>query len=439
MAHSIETLLPSKILVNQVPINTLNSAEYNPRKHTPKQIENLKESIQRYGLVDPIIVNSHPERNNIVIGWHFRLKVAKEIKMTEVPVIYLSLTLEQEKELNLRLNQNTWEWDFELLKDFDMWLLLDIGFDNSELSGIWDDMLWTEEDGFDTEKELEEIITPVAKLGDIYALWSHRIMCGDSTNESDVKSLVDSLWNGLQVISMLYYDPPYNIWLDYSKWLSSKKNYGAKKTDDTKSQEDYRIFLEKTLSNGLKSSSADVHVFTWCDPNMIGLLQSLYESLGILPRRVCLWIKNNMNLTPNIAFNRSYEPCVYGTKGKPYISDEFRNLHEVLDKEVWVGNRVLDDIIDLFDIWLARRLSVVEYEHPTEKPPTLHEKPLKRCTKVWDIVMDLFGWSGSTLIACEQLKRTSLIMEHEPIFIDLIIKRYEKLTGNKARKISSRE
>lgn len=114
-----------------------------------------------------------------------------------------------------------------------------------------------------------------------------------------------------------------------------------------------------------------------------------------------------------------------------------RNLTEVLDKEVGVGNRVLEDIIDLFDLWLAKRLVVGTYEHPTEKPPTLHEKPLKRCTKVGDIVLDLFGGSGSTLIACEQMKRVALLMDHEPLFIDLIIKRYEKLTGKKALKIAS--
>ncbi len=418
-----------------VQADTLNPAEYNPRKHTAKQIEHLKESIKRYGLVDPIIANRHPDRMNIVIGGHFRLKVAKELWMTEVPVIYLSLPLELEKELNLRLNQNTWEWDFELLKDFDMSLLLDVGFGNVELSSIWDDMLGVEEDGFDIEKELEKIIIPTSKIGDIYALGNHRIMCGDSTKESDVKKLIDSL-DTWQMIRMLYLDPPYNIGLDYSKGLSNGKNYGGKKTDDAKSKEDYSLFLEKALHNWLRYAEKDVHVFMWCDPNSIWLIQSLYESLGILPRRVCLWIKNNMNATPNVAFNRAYEPCVYWTKWKPHLSTEFRNLHEVLDKEVWVGNRVLEDIIDLFDIWLAKRLSVGEYEHPTEKPPTLHEKPLKRCTKVWDTVLDLFGWSWSTLIACEQLKRQAVLMEHEPIFIDLIISRYEKLTGNRARKLN---
>lgn len=111
---------PSSHEITHIPIDVLNPAEYNPRKHTPKQIEHLKESIKRYGLVDPIIANRHPDRMNIVIGGHFRLKVAKELGMTEVPVIYLDLDIYQEKELNLRLNQNTGEWDFELLKDLDL-------------------------------------------------------------------------------------------------------------------------------------------------------------------------------------------------------------------------------------------------------------------------------------------------------------------------------
>ncbi len=92
------------------------------------------------------------------------------------------------------------------------------------------------------------------------------------------------------------------------------------------------------------------------------------------------------------------------------------------------GNRTAEDVADLFDLWLARRMPTQEYEHPTAKPPTLHEKPLKRCTAAGDFVLDLFGGSGSTLIACEQLGRRALLMEHEPAFIDVIIDRYEKLT-----------
>ena len=112
-------------------------------------------------------------------------------------------------------------------------------------------------------------------------------------------------------------------------------------------------------------------------------------------------------------------------------------MTEILNKEIGSGNRAVDDILDGLDIWLARRIHNSLYEHPTEKPPTLHEKPLRRCTKPGDVVLDLFGGSGSTLIACEQLKRRAFLCEVEPIFCDLIIRRFEALTGTKASLLKS--
>ena len=112
-----------------------------------------------------------------------------------------------------------------------------------------------------------------------------------------------------------------------------------------------------------------------------------------------------------------------------------QNLTEILNKEVAAGNRAIDDIVDLFDIWLAKREAGQDYQHPTQKPITLHEKPLKRCTKVGDVVLDVFGGSGSTLISCEQMMRTALLCEIEPVFCQVIIDRWETLTGQKAVKL----
>ena len=173
----------------------------------------------------------------------------------------------------------------------------------------------------------------------------------------------------------------------------------------------------------------------WCDETYIGLIQELYKELGIENKRVCLWIKNNQNPTPQVAFNKAYESCVYGTKGKPYLNKNIHNFNEVLNKEIGTGNRLLDDIEDYLNIWLVKRLPSNLYEHPTEKPVTLHEKPLRRCTKPGDKILDLFGGSGSTLIACQQMKRTAYLVEIEPIFCDLIIRRFEKFTNEKAKKI----
>jgi len=424
----IQSISRAQIKIQYISVEQLRSAEYNPRTNTDKQSQELKKSLTNFDVVEPIIVNSAQNRKNIIIGGHFRWRIAKELGYKEIPVVYVNIpNVAKEKELNLRLNRNTGEWDFELLKDFDVELLLDVGFDDSDLSHIWDDNLGIEDDEFDVEKELEKIKKPKTKLGDVYELGVHRLICGDATDPEVVKKLV-----GANKISMVYCDPPYNISLDYSNGIGTNGKYGGK-TNDKKSEEEYKAFLKKTLENGLSVSLPNSHIFYWCDENYIWLIQEIYKNLGIVNKRVCLWIKNNQNVTPQTAFNKVYEPCVYGVRGTPYLSESVKNLNEVLNKEVGTGNRLTDDILDLFNIWLAKRLPAQEYEHPTEKPPTLHEKALRRCTKAGDIVLDLFGGSGSTLIACEQLKRRAFLCEIEPIFCDLIIKRYEVLTGKEAR------
>jgi len=421
----------TKIQTTQVNINDLISPDYNPRHWSKEQIGNLKESIKRFGLVDPIIVNSAPERKNIIIGGNFRFNIAKQLGFTEIPVVYINLPdIEKEKELNLRLNRNTGEWDFELLKNFDIEMLMDIGFDNDDLSKIWDENLETEDDDFDTEKELEKIKEPKTKIGDIIQLGNHLLVCADSTDPKVIEKLSKE-----KVVDMIYSDPPYNISLDYNKGIGGKGKYGGQ-TNDSKTESEYFEFLQKSLQNGLSISKPDCHVFYWNDENHIGLIQSLFKEIGIENKRTCLWIKNGFSPTPNNAFNKCYEACIYGTIGKPYISDSLRNLNEIMNKEVGSGNRTIDDILDLLNIWLVKRLPGGDYEHPTEKSPTLHEKAIKRCTKVGDTILDLFGGSGSTLIACEQLKRKCLMVEYEPIFCDLIISRYTKLTGKEVQYVN---
>lgn len=416
------------IKIEIVPTSLLKEAEYNPRKMTSQQEQDLTESIKKFGLADPLIVNGYETRKNVIIGGHQRFKIAKKLGYKKVPVVYVNLTPNQEKEFNLRLNRNTGEWDWELLKEFDMNLLLDVGFNDNDLSSIWDESLETEDDDFDPEKELEKIKKTDIKTGDMFSLGNHTLLCGDATDLETVNKLV-----GKEKVDMIYCDPPYNIDLNYDKGIGGKKKYGGD-VNDNKSDDEYREFLNRTISNALNVSEKDTHIFYYCDQQYIGLLQEIYKELGINNKRVCMWIKNGFNVTPQIAFNKCYEPCVYGTRGKPYLSN-IKNLNELLNKEIETGNRTIDDILDMFDIWLVKRISGQEYEHPTQKPPTLHEKALRRCTKINDAVLDLFGGSGSTLIACEQLKRRCFIMEQNPIFCQLIINRFEKYADKKANKL----
>lgn len=415
-----------------VKVDSLKVSEYNPRKHDETAARQLGESITKYGLVDPLIVNSAPNRKDVLIGGHFRLKVAKELKIQEVPVVYLNIPdIEKEKELNLRLNKNVGEWDIELLKEFDLGVLLNVGFDDGDLSAIWDDCLETEDDNFQEEKELAEIKETNIQLGDMFQLGQHKLLCADAHDPQNIQKLM-----GKEKTSFIYCDPIYNIGVSYDKGIGGNQSYGGK-VDDHKSDAEYREFLKSGMQSALSVANKDFHYFCYCDQKYIGMVQDLFRELGIENKRMCMWIKNGQNPTPGVAFSKCYEPCVYGTVGSPYLSKSVQNLNEVMNKEIGTGNRLIDDILDELDIWLVKRLAGNEYEHSTSKPPTLHEKAIRRCTKPGDIILDLYGGSGSTLIAAEMLKRKAYLTEIEPRFCQLIINRYEKLTGQKAKLISN--
>lgn len=418
------------IHVQHVSVRALIGAAYNPRKISDASLSKLKESIDRFGMVDPIIVNSAFERMNIVIGGHMRLKAAEALGYKTVPVVYVNIPdIEKEKELNIRLNKNTGEWDIDKLKDFPTDFLFDAGFTNEELTDFWTKELQTEEEDFNIEKEMEEIKVPITKLGDVIELGGHRLICGDSTDPEVLKRLF-----GNERASMIYSDPVYNIKIDYDKGIGGKQSYGGS-VHDNRTYSEYKEFIRKSLECALAVTAEDSHVFYWCDQAYIGMFQELYRENNISNKRVCLWIKNGQNPTPQIAFNKCYEPCVYGTRGKPFLAD-INDLNEVMNKETTAGNSLLEEISD---IWAAKRLSGNEYEHATSKPPKLHEKAILRCTKVNDIILDSFSGSASTMIAAEQLKRRVFAVELEPAFCDLAIRRYEKLTGNKAQTITSNE
>ncbi|MDD5751240.1 MAG: DNA modification methylase [Candidatus Peribacteraceae bacterium] len=420
--HSHTTAPPSDLRIVWVPWGVLRAAAYNPRTHNAEQEAQLTESIKRFSVVEPIVVNGAQNRKNIVIGGHFRLEVLRKLGYQTVPVVYVHISsLEREKELNLRLNRNTGEWDWEVLKVFDSDILLDVGFTADELSAAWDGLLETEDDHFDEEKELKKIKKPKAKIGDIWKIGPHRLLCGDATDPAAVRRLM-----GKEEASMLYIDPPFNIGLSYDKGLSHSKAYGGR-TNDKKSEEDYRTFLKAIIGNALAAGKKDLHCFFWCDENWTWLVQELYRELGITHRRLCAWVKGNFSLTPGIAFNKAMEIAVYGTVGSPYLAPTPTNLSEILDKEVGSGTRQIDDILSLFQIWACQRIHSTEYQHPTQKPPTLHEKPLRRCTKPGDIVLDLTAGSGSTMVACHQMKRRAFLCEIEPVFCDLILERAKAL------------
>ncbi len=417
--------------IEQIKISELKPSTYNPRKWDSKIIADMTESIKRFGLCDPLIVNGAASRKNIVIGGHLRLKVATTLGFTDVPVVYLDIpNIEREQELNLRLNKNLGNWDEELLKAFDTSLLLGVGFTPDELNSFFDDVLDVTDDDFNVQEELAKITTPETKLGDIYELGAHRLICGNALNPDTVLKLM-----GKEKAQMIYCDPPYNIGLDYRNGIGTKGKYTDKIVNDSKSLEEYESFIDQSLKNALAASDQNVHAFYWCDEKYVSLLQNLYEKNGIANRRICFWVKNNFDPTPQIAFNKVIETCVYGTRGGPALNPNLKNLSEVMNKEVnSIG--LYDDLMSIVQLWLVKRDNTANYEHPTQKPITLNEKPMKRCSAPGEIIVDLFGGSGSTLIAAEQLKRRAFLVEIDPTFCDLIVRRYEHFTGDHVKKIN---
>ncbi len=392
----------------------------NPRKISKVALERLKKKITENGFHSVIVIDT----DNTILSGNQRKVALLQLGIHQVHVLVPNRKLSETERCNIALasNINDGDWDFELLKDFDIELLVDVGFSEVDLASIWDDNISTKEETFDVEKELKAIKEPRVKTGDIIVLGKHRIICGDSTDPEVLKRLFED-----KQASMIYSDPIYNINLDYDKGLGGKQSYGGTVTDN-KTDEEYKEFLRRSMSAALSVSEKDVHVFYWNTEQHIWIIQTLYREFGIDNKRVCLWVKNGHNPTPLVAFNKCYEPCIYGTKGSPYLSKKEQGLTEIMNKEITTGN----DSIDEVNIWTAKRVSAKDYKHATTKPVELHEKAIRRCTLPGDIILDSFLGSGSTLIAAEQLKRVVYGVEMEPVFCDLIMSRYEKLTGSKA-------
>ena len=245
-----------------VRVSLLKTAAYNPRRWSEEAVAGLTASIKQFGLVDPILVNNAENRRNVVIGGHFRLKVAKDLGFKEVPVIYINIPDEaKEKELNLRLNKNLGDWDYELLAEFDEALLTDVGFGSEELDEIFD-LTVDEPDTFDLEKELQKlgIKKKTVQKGDVYQLGDSRLMCGDSTVAEDF----DKLMNG-ELSDMCMTDPPYILdYLHAKRGGKPTTGFGAKKnrryleTDELPPD-----FTEKWMANVARYAKPDYSIIVY--------------------------------------------------------------------------------------------------------------------------------------------------------------------------------
>jgi len=252
--------LNNKLNIVYVSADSLRPSEYNPRSWSKSAIAQLKESIKRFGLVDPIIANSDPNRKNIVIGGHFRLYIAKELGIDKVPVVYLNIPdIEKEKELNLRLNKNVGEFDWDLLAKFNEEFLADVGFSSEELDEIFEIDETPEE--FDLTKELAKLNIQKIEVekGDICQLGNHKMMCGDSTNEKDVLELM----NG-EKADFCFTDPPYRLEYLKTKYKGKSPGFGYRRNRKyLETDELSPDFTERWMANIHKIQKEDFHIIVF--------------------------------------------------------------------------------------------------------------------------------------------------------------------------------
>ena len=387
-----------------IDINKLIPATYNPRKDLkPDDAEyiKIKNSIVKFGFVSPLVIN----KDMTVIGGHQRLKVLKDLGITEVECIVVDLDKTNEKALNIALNKIQGDWDEDKLEallqelkleEFDMNLT---GFDFDEVDEILNDINGTKEDNFDVDSAYEEIEEPITKPGDIWILGNHRLMCGDSTHKDDIMRLMNN-----QDANMLLTDPPYNV--DYV----GKTAEALKIKNDNMDDNQFYEFLRKVFENMyiVTKEGASIYVFH-ADTEGINFRKA-FKDAGFKLAECLIW-KKDCFVMGRQDYQWQHEPVLYGWKeGKAHY---------------FINDRTQSTILE-FDRPKQSTL------HPTMKPIDLIAKLIKNSSKENDIILDLFGGSGSTIIAAEQLNRCCYTMELDPKYCDVIVKRWETLTNKEA-------
>jgi len=428
----------TKLTIVEVPINELRASEYNPRKHSKEQADQLKESIKRFGMVDPVICNSAPERNNVIIGGHFRVEVAKEMGMTNVPVVYVQITdIDKEKELNLRLNKNVGEFDLELLAEFDEVFLKDVGFGSEDLDNIFP----TEEnvEQFDLKKELEKvgIENVTVQKGDIYELDGSRLMCGDSTIESDMNTLMKNV-----KADMCFTDPPYI--LDYLKGKTKQKDgvttgFGAKKNrrylETDVLPDNFTELWMKNISNVAKESFAIIVYENWKN---IRTIWNEVEKYWRVKNMIVWHLPNRVQgFSSKYRFFNKHDIAITGATDGFILNDEDEG--ELLENEYETALYAVGGKPHWESYEKGKKIcptDFIEFKSADEKPTEILIPYIKVLTKRGDLIVEPFGGSGSTLIASIKMHRRCYLMEKCPTYAQVILKRWEKETGKKPVKIN---
>lgn len=388
------------MIIRKVPVTDINPAEYNPRKDLKPgdpAYEKLKRSMTEFGYVEPIIWN---EETGNIVGGHQRYKVLVAEGHTEVECVIVKMSPEREKALNVALNKVTGDWEFEALadlikdleaQDFDVTLT---GFDAAEIEDLFSQVHDKDatDDDYDVNKALEE--AAFVKPGDVWLLGRHRLLCGDATKPEDVEKLMDG-----KKANLVLTDPPYNVDFESAS--------GLKIQNDKQDNDTFYSFLLAAFKNMAEHTAPGGSIYVFhADTEGLNFRKAFIEA-GFHLSGVCIWKKNSLVLGRS-PYNWIHEPILFGwLRG---------------GKHKWFTGR------SETTVWNYDKPKK-NGEHPTMKPVPLLCYPIKNSSQVNGIVMDLFGGSGSTLIACEQIDRIAYTLELDPKYATVIVKRYIEQVG----------
>lgn len=410
MAKPLKWHNETRLVKDLIPYN------HNPRRLTPKQLEHLQESLEKFNLVEIPAIDT---TNKIVAG-HQRVHVLALLGRTEeeidVRVPNRKLTEEEFREYLIRSNKNTGDWDYDVLADFGEEMLLEVGFEPAELDNIFD----LEPGGKDPNEVPDLPENPETQEGDIYVLGEHRLICGDSL---DPRVMRDLFLPG-EIAEMVFTDPPYNV--NY-KGKGEETSRGIK--NDKLTPEAFEEFAEAAFSTMAASMREGAPYYICSGWSSYPVFHAALNKAGFYRAGVIIWVKNNASYGWN-DYRYKHEWVLVGKNKKRPKTRGASIMYG------WrIGSHFFRDTRDEYDVWEVPRKDSCQYKHPTEKPVWLIEKALANSTVRYQVVLDPFAGSGSTLVACERLTRKARLCELDPAFCDVIVKRWEIFTGQKAERI----
>lgn len=411
-----------ELKIEWLPIASIKPYPKNAKLHPKKQILKIADSIKELGWMKPISVD--PE--GVIIYGHGTYLAAESLKLQTVPVLTLNISKEKAAAYRLADNQLSaltgvmMDIVIEELKGMSLPMVSLTGFDVNLI-------LETKED----KPDLSAVGKPKSVLGDIYQLGEHKLICGDATKPEAYEKLL-----GLEKARLIFTDPPYSV--DYhsvAKFIPGKEGAsyhserfggtGGRIFNDDKTSEEALLFYTEALKQLYNFSTEDCSIYWWYASRLADINMQAFKNSQWHYSQSVIWLKNSIVLSMGQLYHRIYEPCMVGWKlGKTkYYNSAFANY-----SELWTTDH--KTFAEHLDAWYEKRDATAKYIHPTQKPVRLSERAIKRSSEKGDIVLDAFGGSGSTMIACEQLERKARLIELDAKFVDATIKRWCQYKDN---------